>query len=328
MENKKKSLKLTDGGMATFFAGMALQYNPNIEPGLEAVLQFNLEDEGYYLVINQDECKAYKGSYREPTMTIITPADIWMKISTGELDGTKAFMKKLFKVEGDMNLLLKLNKIFSESGIQQNISRESQKPIKNLEKLPDHRGPLNISGMTWLNIAFIPWIIVWVWGSISPGIVPQIVAAGIALIITLYHFLTNRTTLFEKCTCIYLILVAIFYGIGIQLFITYSRIINYIFLGGLWLGSLMNNFCLTAEYSRLPYPKEIWGSQAFLKTNDILCAIWGVYFLIMAVYNYFMLIYSELYLILMIISYISLIPMFYFTSWFQKWYPSKMIRES
>ncbi len=328
MTKEEKPLKLTDGGMATFFAGMALQYNPKAEPGLDAVIQFNLENENYYLVINKAECKAYRGSYPDPTMTIITPADIWMKISTGELDGTKAFMKKLFKVEGDMNLVLKLNKIFSESDSQEAISRESQKPIKNLEKIPDHRGPLNLPAMMWLNIAFIPWMIIWIWGSISPGILPQIVAAGIALIITLYHFLTNRPTLFEKGTCIYLIFAAVLYGIGIEFYITYYRIINYLFLGGLWLGSLMNYFSLTAEYSRLPYPKAIWGSRAFLKTNNILCGLWGLYFLIMAIYNYIMIIFSELYLILMIISYISLIPMFSFTSWFQKWYPSKMIRQS
>jgi putative sterol carrier protein len=328
MTIEKKPLELTEGGMATLFAGMALRYNPKAEPGLQAILQFNVEEESYYLMIKQDSCTAYRGSHQNPTMTIITPADIWTKISTGELDGAKAFMEKLYKVEGDVGLLLKFNKLFSESDSQGAISREAQKPIKNLEKLPDHRGPLNISGIAWLNIAFIPWIIVWVWGSISPGLLPQIVAAGISLLITIYHVLTNRATLFEKGTCIYLAITALLYGIGIEIFISYSRIINYIFLGGLWLGSLMNNFCLTAEYSRLPYPKEIWSSRAFLKTNDILCCVWGVYFLIMAIYNYFMILYSEFYLTLMIISYLLLIPMFRFTSWFQKWYPSKMIRES
>jgi putative sterol carrier protein len=328
MKNEEKVLKLTDGGMTSFFAGMALRYNPKAEPGLDAIIQFTLEEENYYLVIAQDECRAYKGSHTDPSMTIITPADIWIKISTGEIDGTKAFMEKLFKVEGNMNLLLKFNKLFSESDTSGAVSREFQKSIKNLEKIPDHRGPLNISGMLWLNIAFIPWILLWIWGSISPGILPQIIAAGIALLIIVYHILTNRATLFEKGTCIYLVLAAILYGIGVGFFITYSRIINYLFLGALWLGSLINYFCLTAEYTRLPYPKEIWSSRAFLKTNDILCAIWGLYFLLMAVYNYLMLLFREIYLIMMIISYLLLIPMFKFTSWFQKWYPSKIIKQS
>jgi len=107
-------LKVTDDGMSAFFAGMAKQYNPKGVPGLKAVMQFNLDDENYYLIINENECKAYKGSYPDPTMTIITPTDVWMKISKGEIDGAKAFMKKLYKVEGDMSLLINLRKIFSE----------------------------------------------------------------------------------------------------------------------------------------------------------------------------------------------------------------------
>jgi len=328
VENKEKPLKITDGGMAAFFAGMALRYNPKAEPGLNLVIQFNLENENYYLVIDGDECEAYRGVHQNPNLTIITPTDIWMKISTGELDGARAFIEKLFKAEGDMNIMLKFNTLFSDSQTRLDTRREFQKTAKDFEGIPDHRGPIKLSGMQWLNIAFAPWILLWIWGSISPGILPQIVAAGIALTITLYHLITNRPTLFEKGTCIYLILAAILWGIGIEFYISYSRIITYVFLGILWLGSLINFFCLTAEYSRLPYPKEIWGSRAFTKTNDILCGIWGLYFLIMAVYNYYMMILSEFYLILMIVSYISLIPMFSFTSWFQKWYPSKMIRKS
>jgi putative sterol carrier protein len=328
MESEKKPLKLTDGGMASFFAGMALRYNPKADPGLNTVIQFNLESENYYLIINNDECKAYRGSIQNPNLTVITPTDVWMKIATGELDGAKAFMKKSFKTEGDMNILLNFSKLFTESDRQLDTSREFQKTPKDFEKIPDHRGPIKLNGMQWLNIAFIPWILLWIWGSISPGILPQIAAASIAFIITLYHLITNRATLFEKGTCIYLILGAILWGIGFELYITYSKVITYVYLGGLWLGSLMNYFCLTAEYSRLPYPKEIWSSRAFLKTNDILCAIWGIYFLIMAVYNYMMILFSEWYLILMIISYLSLVPMFSFTSWFQKWYPSKILSQS
>ena len=105
MDNEKKPLKLTEGGMATFFAGMALQYNPKIDPELNVVFQFNLENENYYLIVNKGKCAAYRGSHQNPTITIITPADIWMKISTGELDGAKAYLKKFYKVEGDINLL-------------------------------------------------------------------------------------------------------------------------------------------------------------------------------------------------------------------------------
>ncbi len=107
-------LKATDDGMSAFFAGMAQIYNPKAIPGLKAVMQFNLDDEKYCLVINENECTAYEGSYPEPTLTIISPRDVWVKISSGEISGAAAFMKKLFKVEGDMSLLIKINKLFSQ----------------------------------------------------------------------------------------------------------------------------------------------------------------------------------------------------------------------
>ncbi len=318
-------LKITDSGMAAFFAGMAKQYKPKAIPGLKAILQFNFEKENYYLIINENECKAYKGTHLKPTLTIITSEDIWMKISTGELDGAKALIKKLFKFEGDFNILMNMSKIFSELDTQDEITIEYQQSAQKFDDIPDNRGPLKISGMLWMNIAFIPWIVLWIWGSISPGLFPQIITAGIALVITLYHIITNRPTLFETGTCIYLILAAILYGIGLDFFIIYSKVMNYMFLGGLWLGSLMKQFCLTAEYSRYGFPKPLWGTRAFLDTNNIICGVWGLYFLVGAVLNLIMITNSQLVILLMIISYVALVPMFAFTSWFQKWYPPKLV---
>ncbi len=323
MEKEKKPLKLTDGGMASYFAGMASQYNPNAVPGLEAVIQFKLEEinENFYLLIENDNCIAYKGAHPSPTVTILTPADIWMKISTGELSGAKAFMKKMFKVEGDMGLLLKMSSLFSDSTTSEQVIQIS---AEKFEHIPEQRGPLKIPGLMWLNIAFIPWIVLWIWSSISPGLLPQLVAAVISIIITLYHLITNRPTLFEKGTCIYLIIAAFLFGIQSEFFMIYFKVINYIFLGGLWLISLVKIFSLTAEYSRHGYPKAIWGTRAFLETNNILTALWGIYFLCSAIMNLIVLVNAELSIILMILSYLLLIPMFAFTSWFQKWYPAKL----
>lgn len=107
-------LKITDEGMPSYFAGMAAQYNPNAIQGLNAVMQFNLEKDRYYLLIKENECKAYNGTHPNPTITVISPPDIWMKLSTGELDGTKAFMDGLYKIEGDMALLLKMARLFPQ----------------------------------------------------------------------------------------------------------------------------------------------------------------------------------------------------------------------
>ncbi len=108
-------LKPTDDGeWVKFFAKMAERYNPEAIPGLKGVMQFNLDDERYYLVINETVCKAYKGEYPDPSLTVISPSDVWMKISKGDLDGAKSMMQGLYTMQGDMKLLIKLGKIFSK----------------------------------------------------------------------------------------------------------------------------------------------------------------------------------------------------------------------
>jgi putative sterol carrier protein len=45
---------------------------------------------------------------------IKTPADVWLAISRGELDGQQAFMAGKYKVEGELALLLKLRALFNK----------------------------------------------------------------------------------------------------------------------------------------------------------------------------------------------------------------------
>ena len=106
-------LKMSDGGNSAYFAMMASQYNPNAFPGMKSILQFEFETDSYYLLIDKDICNAFAGSYPNPTLKIKSPEEIWMKIVAGELSGQKSFMDGLYTIEGDMNLLLNLNKIFT-----------------------------------------------------------------------------------------------------------------------------------------------------------------------------------------------------------------------
>ena len=41
-----------------------------------------------------------------------TPSEVWLAVSRGEIDGQAALMQGKYSVEGDFNLLLKLNEIF------------------------------------------------------------------------------------------------------------------------------------------------------------------------------------------------------------------------
>lgn len=100
--------------------GMAPRFNPDVAGDLQATIQFNvststsLETGGdYYLRIVDGECGFFTGKTPDPTLTISTPADVWLKIARKELNGAFALMTGKYKARGQMGLLLKMNSLFS-----------------------------------------------------------------------------------------------------------------------------------------------------------------------------------------------------------------------
>jgi multimeric flavodoxin WrbA/putative sterol carrier protein len=94
---------------------MPLGFNPGETQGLEAEIQFDLSGEGggkMVLSISDDQCRFREGEVPSPALTIRSPGDIWMKMARGEIDRPKALMEGLYRVEGDMNLLMKMDKLF------------------------------------------------------------------------------------------------------------------------------------------------------------------------------------------------------------------------
>jgi putative sterol carrier protein len=82
---------------------------------LKADIQFRLSGEApctMFLSISDGKCVAHKGEAESPALTIIAPADIWMKMSRGEINRPKALMDGLYTVEGDTNLLIRMAELF------------------------------------------------------------------------------------------------------------------------------------------------------------------------------------------------------------------------
>lgn len=90
-------------------------FNPQAAPGLNAYIQFNLSGEGggkMVLSIADGQCTVREGEVSAPALAIISPGDVWLKMARGEINRPKALMDGLFKVEGDMNLLMKMGELF------------------------------------------------------------------------------------------------------------------------------------------------------------------------------------------------------------------------
>jgi multimeric flavodoxin WrbA/putative sterol carrier protein len=94
---------------------MPLAFNSVVAGSLKADIQFDLSGEGggrMVLSIAKGQCTVHEGETSSPALTIISPADLWLKITRREIDPARSLMDGLYEVKGDMNLLMKMGDLF------------------------------------------------------------------------------------------------------------------------------------------------------------------------------------------------------------------------
>ena len=127
-KKKKKGKKISDKpksanrapqvakNCAELLQMMPLGFNQTESNGFEAIYQFEISGEENFtahLKISKRTCTYHEGPADHPDVIVKTPADVWLAISKGELDGQQAFMSGRYQVEGDLSLLMKLRSLFS-----------------------------------------------------------------------------------------------------------------------------------------------------------------------------------------------------------------------
>lgn len=95
---------------------MPLAFNAQAAGDLKATVQFRLSGEGGgvgYLEIGSGRCVFHAGEAEDPTLIIESPAEVWAAISQGEKNGAQAFLDGAYRADGDLSVLLQLDKLFS-----------------------------------------------------------------------------------------------------------------------------------------------------------------------------------------------------------------------
>jgi len=88
---------------------------PEKAAGVDTVVQFKFtgsQASDWHVIIKDQKCESIQGTHPSPKMTMTVDSDDYLKISTGELDPTMAFMKGKVKVAGDMGVALNMGKYF------------------------------------------------------------------------------------------------------------------------------------------------------------------------------------------------------------------------
>jgi len=101
---------------AGLLRSMPSGFNPDAARGLKAVYQFEVSGSENFtanLQIADGICTYHYGPAAKPDVIVKTPADVWLAVSKGEMDGQQAFMSGKYKVDGDISLLMRLKSIFS-----------------------------------------------------------------------------------------------------------------------------------------------------------------------------------------------------------------------
>jgi putative sterol carrier protein len=100
-----------------FIAGMPLVFNAEAAGDINATFYFKVTGEetgDYTLTIREGQCAFAEGVPEKADLTIETPGDVWVAISTGKLNGQTALMQGKYKANGNFHLLMKMDKFFSE----------------------------------------------------------------------------------------------------------------------------------------------------------------------------------------------------------------------
>ncbi|WKZ49405.1 MAG: SCP2 sterol-binding domain-containing protein [Anaerolineales bacterium] len=90
-------------------------FQPDKAAGVDTVVQFRFtgaQASDWYVVIKDQKCESTEGLHPDPKMTMTVDSEDYIKISTGELDATMAFMKGKVKVSGDMGVALGMGRYF------------------------------------------------------------------------------------------------------------------------------------------------------------------------------------------------------------------------
>ena len=227
--------------------GMPLIFKSAAAEGLEAAIQFDVtgaEPGIYHLSIADGECTFHTGPATTPNLTITTPSDVWLAVSNGDISGQDALMQGQYQASGDLSLLLRMDSLFGTISDASFNAPRAQRPA----------GPLPLSGMAWMTVAFIPWMILWITFDL-PG-VSRWISVGLPLLLSAliigYRLAFNRPsslssdqplsqppTLMEWGGLGFFALASLLVLIGNTGFSVWGSVISSLVMGGLWLGSPM-----------------------------------------------------------------------------------------
>jgi multimeric flavodoxin WrbA/putative sterol carrier protein len=246
---------------------MTAVYKPHGEDK-DVIFEYYFTDvqKTYQLVLGKTKCVFKNNDFLPYTVRIETPSEIWTLISEGKLDGKAALFQHKYSLTGDFSAVDYLGNCFPRKSA----------PRKTKNALAQKRNMM---------LLLSPWIAFWAAVPLFPDFgayIALIVAAAIPL-----FYGVRKATIYDTITvfCVTVLSVATIMNIDARLLMPLS----YLLFSLLWLISLFTKIPLCAWYS-----SNRWGGDAafenplFIFTNKIICAGWGIMYLVSCVCVWFL----------------------------------------
>lgn len=183
-----------------------------------------------------------------------------------------------------------------------------------------------IPSVVWMLLAFSPWILFWALTAL--GSVTDAVLAGLGVSITIntYHLATRKPKILDVLSLLFLGALAFATLIlGSDIFTLYGIILSDAALAAMTWSTLLLGYPFTFDYAKDDWDEAFWANPLFLRTNQIISAVWGVVFTAQAslegVAMSLGLGGSARIVMMGILPRSLLFVAIGFTVWFSKWYP-------
>lgn len=287
----------------SFMKQMAALYNPDFYTK-DLVLEMDFTDlaKRYQLLLGEEKCVVLSEDFQSYTTRIETTFELWLEISEGKVSGSDALMKQLYKVDGDFDIMLKLDDFFS--------------PKKTVKVTTVQQKSSNML------LLLLPFMAMW---TVLPfdyvlGGIAGIIVSGL---VSIMYFWFNPTP-YERIGSFFVTI------IGLVVLVTGGapwQLSLPCFLSGLlWLSSAFLKVPITAYYSCNDYGGEkAYDNSLFIQTNRILTIVWSLAYLLWGVVKLLAIKLPNQWMIeIACLSVICLLG--WFTTWFSKWYPARIAR--
>lgn len=148
--------------------------------------------------------------------------------------------------------------------------------------MTEKKGP-RVPGMVWTILAFAPWILYWVLAGMGNTTAAILLGLGVSLAINGYRFAVRKVKILDVVSLVFLsIATLVTLVLRSDFMVFYGGVLSDTTLALVAWGSLIVGNPFTYDYAKEDWDEAFWDNPIFIKTNQIITAVWGVIFTVQA----------------------------------------------